>query len=85
MARGQRLTIAASTTPSASCTIRVTYPDGYVSHAPGLQGNRTADSSGHVNWSWHVGSTVTGTAHAAVSCSLGGRNAHKTVAFVIRG
>lgn len=48
--RGNLLTITASTTSSAVCTIKVTYPDGYVSHASALQGPRTADSGGHVNW-----------------------------------
>ena len=84
VARYQPLTISAHTTVSASCTITVTYPDAYVSHASTLQGSRTADSSGQVNWSWHVGSTVTGTAHAGVSCTLGSKSASKTVAFIIR-
>jgi cardiolipin synthase A/B len=82
--RGELLTIAATTTPSASCTITVTYPDGYVSHASELQGARIADSSGQIHWSWHMGSTVTGTAHAAVTCRLGQKSDRKTTSFVIR-
>lgn len=82
--RGQDLTITTSTAPGASCAIQVTYPDGYVSRAASLQGSRTASSAGTVSWSWHVGSTVTGTAHAAVTCTLGSRTASGSTAFEIR-
>jgi phosphatidylserine/phosphatidylglycerophosphate/cardiolipin synthase-like enzyme len=83
VSRGQQLTITASTSPGASCTVRVTYPDGYVSRASSLQGSKTADSSGSVSWSWHVGSTASGTARVGVTCSLSGRTATGGTTFQI--
>jgi cardiolipin synthase len=80
--RGQVLTITARTATRAMCTIKVTYPDGYVSHASAL-GPRTADSSGSASWSWHVGSTVNGTAHATVICWLAKKSSRKTIPFQI--
>ena len=77
------LTILAQTKPQASCTIVVTYPDGYVSQASELQGSRTANGAGQVTWSWHVGSTVTGTAHAAVTCTAGSSSISRTIPFHI--
>ena len=84
VSRGQRLTITAATIRGASCTIRVTYPDGYVSRAASLQGSRAADRGGQVTWSWRVGSTVTGTARAGVTCRLGGKSGFGSTTFEIR-
>lgn len=81
--RDQELTIEAATTAGASCAIRVTYPDGYVSRAHALRGQRTA-TDGTVSWSWHVGSTATGTARAVVSCALGGQSGSGVASFQIR-
>jgi phosphatidylserine/phosphatidylglycerophosphate/cardiolipin synthase-like enzyme len=67
--RGELLTISGYTRSGASCGIEVIYPDGYVSHAYSLSVTRVAGSDGMVAWSWHVGSTVTGAAHAIVRCS----------------
>jgi cardiolipin synthase A/B len=83
--RGKLLTIAAATSPGASCSIRVTYPDGYVSRAHTLQETKTAASNGKVSWSWRVGSTVPGTGHAAVTCRLGSSSASASTAFSIAG
>lgn len=84
VSRGEYLTIRATTKRGASCGVRVTYPDGYVSRARALQESRTVDSSGAVEWSWREGSTVGGTAHAAVTCTLGSSTGSGTVAFTIR-
>lgn len=81
--RYQLLTISARTSASASCTITVTYPDGYVSRARALQGAKLAGASGRVFWSWHVDSTVTGAAHASVACRLGDKAGQRTIAFGI--
>jgi phosphatidylserine/phosphatidylglycerophosphate/cardiolipin synthase-like enzyme len=81
--RGRRLTIRATTSPGALCSIRVTYPDGYVSRARSLAQTETADSSGAVTWSWDVGSTVNGTSRADVTCTLSGRTATGSTTFVI--
>jgi hypothetical protein len=83
VSKGQQLTIDVATSPGALCTTRVTYPDGYVSRAAALQTTRIAASDGHVSWSWHVGSTVTGTSHASVTCSLGGASATGSTMFQI--
>lgn len=83
--RGQELTISASTEPGATCSIRVTYPDGYVSRASSLSRREVAGGDGSVSWSWHVGSTVTGTSAANVTCSLGGHTASGGTTFSIAG
>jgi phosphatidylserine/phosphatidylglycerophosphate/cardiolipin synthase-like enzyme len=84
VSRGDYLTIRAVTRPGASCRIKVTYPDGYVSRARVLQESRTAASSGSVEWSWREGSTVGGTGHAAVTCTLGSASGTGTASFTIR-
>jgi phosphatidylserine/phosphatidylglycerophosphate/cardiolipin synthase-like enzyme len=83
VSKGQDLAVDAATSPGASCTVKVTYPDGYVSRASALKTTRTAAGSGHVSWSWRVGSTVTGTAHAAVTCTLNGSSATGSTSFQI--
>jgi phosphatidylserine/phosphatidylglycerophosphate/cardiolipin synthase-like enzyme len=84
VSRGEYLTIRAVTRPGASCTVKVTYPDGYVSRAKVLSEVRTADGSGTVEWSWREGSTVGGTGHAAVTCTLRGASGSGTAAFSVR-
>jgi len=81
--RGSLLTITASTRTGASCTVRVTYPDGYVSRSRALQRVEIADARGTVSWHWHMGSTVTGTASAVVTCTLGTRRASASATFQI--
>ncbi len=82
--RGRLLTITASTTAGAACRIRVTYPDGYVSRARALSTVETADASGTVSWSWHVGTRVLGTARASVTCTLGSASATGSTTFQVR-
>jgi hypothetical protein len=81
--RGRTLTITATTSPGAICTIRVTYPDGYVSRAASLRGSRTAGGDGAISWTWRVGSSATGTARADISCQLGARTATGSATFDI--
>jgi phosphatidylserine/phosphatidylglycerophosphate/cardiolipin synthase-like enzyme len=83
VSRGQYLTIRAVTKPRAVCTVKVTYPDGYVSAAAVLKQSRTADPSGAVEWVWREGSTKTGTGHAAVTCTLGSNSGSGTAGFTI--
>ncbi len=66
--RGQLLDISAATKPGASCSVRVTYPDRYVSRASALARTEVAGSDGVASWSWHEGSTVTGTGQVSVTC-----------------
>ena len=82
--RGQLLTIGATTSPGAQCSIRVTYPDGYVSRARSLSSVETADASGRVSWSWHVGTKVPGTSRASVTCTLGSASATGGATFEVR-
>ncbi|MBV9281751.1 MAG: hypothetical protein JOZ41_16860, partial [Chloroflexi bacterium] len=81
---GESMTVSASTAAGATCRVRVTYPDGYVSRARALSETKTAGAGGEVAWSWHVGSKVRGTGRAAVSCELGGASATGSASFEIR-
>jgi phosphatidylserine/phosphatidylglycerophosphate/cardiolipin synthase-like enzyme len=81
--RGQLLRITAVSVAAASCTIKVTYPDGYVSRAKALR-ETTADSGGTARWGWHVGSTVKGTAGASVTCFTVKATGHGSASFRIR-
>lgn len=83
IAKGQLLTVAASTRAGSRCTIRVTYPDGYVSRTASLRTVRVADRNGQASWSYHVYSTVTGIAHASVSCTSGSDTGTGTTTFRI--
>jgi phosphatidylserine/phosphatidylglycerophosphate/cardiolipin synthase-like enzyme len=83
VSRGEYLTIRAVTKPGATCHVRVTYPDGYVSRAGVLGETRTAGSSGSAEWSWREGSTVGGTGHATVTCSLGSVSGSGTAGFTV--
>lgn len=82
--RGQSLTIEASTTPGSSCSVKVTYPDGYVSRSRVLAERRTADSSGAVSWTWRVGSTKSGVSQVGVTCTLGRLSASGSATFQIQ-
>jgi cardiolipin synthase len=82
--RGQELTIAAATKPGATCSVQVTYPDGYVSRARALSERETADPDGRVSWSWRVGSSATGRSRVRVSCVLGTVSGSGRATFVIR-
>ena len=55
--RGQNATLQASTSPNTSCGIEVDYKSG-PSTAAGLV-PKTSDASGHVSWTWKVGSNTT--------------------------
>lgn len=81
--RGEQITVTASTAPRAECTIRVTYPDGYVSRARSLSGLRTASASGSARWSWRVGSRVTGTTEVSVTCAAGSTRSTGSASFTI--
>ena len=71
VSRGQTATLLATATAGSSCSITVTYKSG-PSKAKTLQ-PKTADSSGHVEWSWKIGSrTIAGTWPIVVKCAPGG-------------
>lgn len=57
VSRGGYASITIQTAPGASANIEVDYKSG-PSHASGL-GEKTADSSGHVMWSWKIGTNTT--------------------------
>jgi cardiolipin synthase A/B len=70
--RGSYASLSIHTTKAGqSCTLSVTLPSGYQSHASGL-GRETTNGAGNATWSWRIGtSTDPGTATASVSCSTG--------------
>jgi len=82
--RGELLTVTATTTAGATCSVKLTYPDRYVSRARALSGSEVAGTTGRVSWSLHEGSKATGTAWAEVTCSMRGRSAAGTTTFEIR-
>ena len=77
ISRGSYASLSIHTTKAGqSCTLSVTLPSGYQSHASGL-GRETTNGAGNATWSWRIGtSTDPGTATASVSCSAG--SARKT-------
>jgi len=81
--RGQFIRIKATSASGASCSIKVTYPDGYVSHAAALR-ETTADGAGVAQWGWHVGSTAKGISDAAVTCFTVKATGHGSATFRIR-
>lgn len=83
--RGDALRITVTTRPNAVCSVRVTYPDGYVSRSSVLAAVHTAGPTGTTSWTYDVGSTVTGAATAAVSCRLGARVGAGAATFTITG
>lgn len=68
--RGATATLVAHTKAGASCSIDVEYSSG-PSTAQGL-GDKTANSSGVVSWSWKIGSRTTfGSWPVTISCNVG--------------
>ena len=68
---GDYPTITVATRAGAACTLMVTLPSGHVSAASGL-GAATADSSGHVSWTWHISTrTSLGAATWTATCPTG--------------
>lgn len=68
---GGKASVSARTSPSASCSILVTYKSG-ASKAKGLE-PQSADGSGNVSWTWSVGSNSSaGTWPVDVTCQANG-------------
>ena len=80
---GSDVTITAHTASGAVCSVRATYPDGYVSRSRSLARTLTAGSSGTVSWTWRMSSKATGQARASVTCESNGRQASGTGTFTI--
>ncbi len=74
-------TVRALTAPGAHCGVRVVYASGTVSSSRALQVTQVTDTHGMVAWTWRYGSRITGHAHAAVTCTLGGRQGTGTATF----
>jgi hypothetical protein len=69
VARNKTASVTIRTSPRAACSIDVEYKSGR-SKATGL-GDKTANSSGDVTWSWKVGSNTTrGTWPIFIGCDL---------------
>jgi len=76
-------TLTISTTPGANCLIVVHYKSG-PSRAKGLI-PKVASSSGHVSWTWRVGSKTTlGRWPIAMTCDKGMEHGELRTAFEVR-
>ena len=83
VARGTNATVGVKTAPRASCSISVVYKSG-PSTAAGL-GDKTANATGAVSWTWRVGSkTTTGSWPVTVRCSAGGSFGSATNSLIVR-
>ena len=84
VSHGADATLEATTSPGATCSVKVKYHSGTISTAAGLKPKPVADSSGLVSWTWKVGSTTKpGTSTATVACTLGGHSASKSKTFSV--
>jgi len=80
--QGSIATLTASTLPGAACSVTVYYGSG-PSTAAGL-GNKLADATGSVSWSWKVGTrTAPGMHRIVVSASLNGHVETQTAYFEV--
>jgi len=80
--QGNTATLRALTLPGAACSITVYYGSG-PSTAAGL-GNKLADTTGSVSWSWKVGTrTAPGMHRIVVSVSLNGHAETQTAYFEV--
>jgi hypothetical protein len=76
--------IAASTQPGATCTVRVRFPSGNYSTAAGVQGIVTAGTDGVVAWTYTTTSnTLSGAGTNAVACTLGSQSASASASFSV--
>lgn len=74
--------VEAQTQPGASCSLRVTLPNG--SDAPGIHNPQTARASdGEVHWSYSQLSTDEGNGIHTVSCTLNGLSGTASVSFEV--
>jgi hypothetical protein len=80
--RNSNATLAAQTTPGATCGITVLYKSG-PSVAAGL-GTKTADAQGGVAWTWRVGGNTTfGEWPIDVTCTAGGQRLTARTSFTV--
>ena len=83
VSRGDKATVSVRTLPKAKCSIEVDYASG-PSKAAGL-GDKTANSTGDVTWSWTVSSRTTrGTWPVTVTCDLGDRTGEANTSVMVR-
>jgi hypothetical protein len=79
---GHNATLNVSTNPGARCEITVYYKSG-PSQAQGLD-PKTADSSGHVSWTWKVGTRTTpGEWKIVVDSTYEGKTVTRSVYFIV--
>jgi hypothetical protein len=76
--------VAATTSPGATCRAQATLPSGRISTAAGLQVSETAGADGIVSWSYGTTSSTTpGTGLHAVSCSYQGVTKSASAPFTV--
>lgn len=81
--RGQTLTIAATTRPGASCTVRVVYPSHHASRARSVESQKTTGRSGMVSWTLVIGTSSRGAGAASVRCTLHGASSSGSASYVV--
>lgn len=83
VSRNSTASVSIKTSPNSRCSIEVDYKSG-PSTASGL-GDKTANSTGAVSWSWRVGSNTTrGTWPIYIDCQLGNRSGSVSTSFTVR-
>jgi hypothetical protein len=79
---GEKAVLIAHTTPGATCKISVYYTSTR-SAAEGL-GEKTAEASGNVSWTWRVGTDMAaGTYRIEVTANLNDKHASQTTYFTV--
>ncbi len=77
VARGNNAELKIKTSVGASCSIKLTLPSGSQSSAQGLQGSKSTDENGSIDWQWKIsGSTKPSPPDAKIdiTCSKDGTN-----------
>jgi len=84
VAANSSVTVVVTTSPGATCRVKVKDHAGVLSGAAGLKKKQVADSSGTVSWTWTVEpKTSKGNSTITVTCRLGGRSGSKSKVVVV--
>jgi hypothetical protein len=81
---GRSTTVMATTSPGASCSVKVRYASGSLSGSKSLATTQTAGDDGTVSWTWKPSTHRPGRSTATVSCSLGSKTATGTAQFTVQ-
>ncbi len=81
LARGDTMTITASTRVGASCTVQVVYPSHRTSRARSVRAQKIAGRAGTVTWTLVIGTSATGAGTATVRCTLHGASGTASASY----